>query len=312
MSIEKKIADNNVNPLVSVILPTYNRKDLVGKSIQSVLSQTYRQFELIIIDDASTDGTEKVIKEFSDSRIVYLTHSENKGGSAARNTGINTAKGEFIAFQDSDDIWLPDKLAKHMAVFANSPKSVGVVYTQCSRWEGDKERHIPGELPKLKNGDLFHVLLAGNFITLPTVVMKKICLTKAGQFDETLPRLQDWELFLRIAKHFEFRYVPEPLVNSFFTEDSISSNPKALIRAVKIILKKNLEEYKADPRLYANQLLGLAGLYRLDNDMTKSRKYILEAFKVNYRPGLIVAILTSFLGTAFNNFYWKLMNKVQG
>ena len=310
-SVEIKNAHHDNKPVVSVILPTYNRKDLVAKSIQSVLDQTYRDFELIIIDDASTDGTEEVIKEFSDPRILFRKHTENKGGAVARNTGINAAKGAFIAFQDSDDVWLPDKLEKQMAVFDNSPASIGVVYSQCARWEGDKEREIPGEFPKIKNGNIFPVLLLENFITLPTVVMKKACLAKVGQFDETLPRLQDWELFLRISKHFEFRYVPEPLVHSFFTEGSISSQPKALTMALEIILKKNLEEYKKDQKLYAAKLLGLADQYRFDNDINKSRKYLIDAFKVNYRPGLFVAIMASFLGISFFNYYWNMMHKIQ-
>jgi len=310
-SVEIKNAHHDNKPVVSVILPTYNRKDLVAKSIQSVLDQTYRDFELIIIDDASTDGTEEVIKEFSDPRILFRKHTENKGGAVARNTGINAAKGAFIAFQDSDDVWLPDKLEKQMAVFDNSPASIGVVYSQCARWEGDKEREIPGEFPKIKNGNIFPVLLLENFITLPTVVMKKACLAKVGQFDETLPRLQDWELFLRIAKHFEFRYVPEPLVHSFFTEGSISSKPKALREATEIILMKHLDEYKADPVLYAGRLIGLANLYRLENNSIKSREYLFKAFKVNHRPGLIVAIIASFLGIIFYNNYWKMMQKVQ-
>ena len=187
-----------------------------------------------------------------------------------------------------------------MSVFDDAPVSAGVVYTQCSRWEGEQERQIPDEFPKLKSGYLFQVLLKENFITLPTVVMKKICLEKAGMFDETLPRLQDWELFLRIAKHFEFRYVPEPLVNSYFTEGSISSKPKALIKAFEIILQKHLEEYEADRGLYAGQLLNLSRLYRLEKDIIKSRQFLIKAFGVNHRPGLIPAILASFFGIGSN------------
>ena len=303
--------DTDNRPVVSVILPTYNRKNLVGKAIQSVLEQNYRNLELIIIDDASTDGTEEIIKEFKDARILYLRNPVNRGGGAARNTGIKVAKGSFIAFQDSDDLWLPDKLEKQMAVFKVSPENVGVVYTQCDRREGDQVRRIPGEHTPQKNGDLFKGLLSENFITLPTVVIKKVCLEKVGGFDESLPRLQDWEFFIRIARYFEFQYIPEPLVYSFFTPGSISSKPEALIRALEIILEKNLAEYKADPVLYAGRLIGLANLYRLERNSRKSRQYLFEAFKVNYRAGLLVAILSSFLGSAFYDFYWELMSKAQ-
>ncbi len=103
---------NNKSPLVSVILPTYNRGKLVSKSINSVLNQSYNNFELIIVDDGSTDQTEKIINSFNDNRIVYLKHNYNKHASAARNTGIAKSKGEFIAFLDDDDQWLPKKIRK--------------------------------------------------------------------------------------------------------------------------------------------------------------------------------------------------------
>ena len=107
------------NPTVSIIIPTYNRAHLIGRAIQSVLNQTYQNFEIIVVDDGSTDNTEEMIKEFQkhDKRIKYIRHEKNRGGAAARNTGIKVARGEYIAFQDSDDEWLPEKLEKQMDVF---------------------------------------------------------------------------------------------------------------------------------------------------------------------------------------------------
>ena len=297
-------------PKVSVILPTYNRKTLIGKSVQSILDQTYSDFELIIIDDASTDGTWDIINEFSDPRIICLKHVENRGGSAARNTGIDAAKGKYIAFQDSDDIWLPEKLAKQMSVFKNSPESTGVVYTRCIRWNVEQKLEIPGELPKPKNGDIFKALLPENFIVLPSVVLKKECFEKVGLFDETLPRLQDWDLFLRIAKLYEFCYVPEPLVQSFYTENSISSNPKALIRAFEIILEKYNEDYQAEKEILASQLFRLSILYRLESDIRNSRRYLVKTIKINQKPTFILGLLASFFGNGFFNFYWKIINRI--
>jgi len=107
------------NPTVSVIIPTYNRAHLVGRSIQSVINQTYQDFEIIVVDDGSTDNTEDIIKEFQkkDKRIKHIKHNKNKGGSAARNTGIRAARGEYIAFLDSDDEWMPTKLEKQTSYF---------------------------------------------------------------------------------------------------------------------------------------------------------------------------------------------------
>jgi glycosyltransferase involved in cell wall biosynthesis len=301
----------NLHPYVSVIIPTYNRASLLERSIRSVLSQTFQNYEIIVVDDASVDNTDEVVSTFGDPRIRYLKHETNRGGSAARNTGIKAAKGKFIAFQDSDDEWLPDKLEKQVKILVHSPPIVGVVYTGFWRIQGDRKEYIPGPEIQVKEGNIYRELLRENFVTTQAVLVKKACLAKVGQFDETLPRLQDWELFLRIAKHFEFRYVPEPLVHSFFTEGSISSQPKALTMALEIILEKNLEEYKKDQKLYAAKLLGLADQYRFDNDINKSRKYLIDAFKVNYRPGLFVAIMASFLGISFFNYYWNMMHKIQ-
>ena len=113
------------NPIVSVIIPTYNRAHLIDKAIKSVLNQTYQDFEIIVVDDGSTDNTNEVLKNFTDSRIHYIFHTSNLGVSAARNTGIKTSQGEYIALLDSDDDWLPEKLDKQVDVLQNESSEVG-------------------------------------------------------------------------------------------------------------------------------------------------------------------------------------------
>ena len=117
-------------PTGSVIIPTYNRARMVDRAIQSVLSQTYQDFEIIVVDDASTDNTQEVVKEcmFRDKRVRYIKHEKNKGGSAARNTGIKNEHGEYVGFLDSDDEWLPTKLEKQIELFRKRCNSVGAVY----------------------------------------------------------------------------------------------------------------------------------------------------------------------------------------
>ena len=179
-------------PKVSVIIPTYNRAHLIGRSIQSVLNQTYQDFEIIIVDDGSTDDTEDVIRNFNDSRIIYIRHKENKGPSAARNTGIKASKGEFIAFQDSDDEWFPEKLDKQIEAFEMNP-GFGIIYTDMLRI--DKEGAIKyWHSPTVSHGQIinpntmdYQVMGLGIISTL----IKRECFNKVGYFDENYPRLED-------------------------------------------------------------------------------------------------------------------------
>jgi len=305
MFVEDNHTGKKLPPLVSVILPTYNRRSLVGRSIQSVLNQSFDRIELIIVDDASTDGTDEVIREFDDPRIIYIKHHENKGGAAARNTGIQAAKGEFIAFQDSDDEWLPEKLDKQMNIMEKSPSCVGVVYTGFWRFRDGKKEYIPGADQQIKEGNIHQELLRGNFITTQAVVIKKECFHRAGMFDEYLPRLQDWELFIRISKYYEFRYIPEPLVHSFFTEGSISSNKKAYTEALDIILTKHFEYYSSDKILYSKKLIELANLYHMENKLAESRSCLMKAFKASRKITLILPIILSWIGIGAYNCYWQ-------
>ena len=115
------------SPTVTVVIPTYNRANLLGRSIRSVIGQTYGDFELIIVDDGSTDSTAEIAASFDDERVKYIRREQNGGVGAARNTGIKAAIGKFVAFNDHDDEWLPDKLERQMKIFKTLPSHVGVV-----------------------------------------------------------------------------------------------------------------------------------------------------------------------------------------
>ncbi|MFX0090642.1 MAG: glycosyltransferase family 2 protein [Candidatus Hodarchaeota archaeon] len=195
-------------PLISIILPTYNRSHVLTRAIRSILNQTYQNFKLLIVDDGSCDNTKQVVEGFSDSRIRYLRRERNEGGSVARNSGIEAAKGEYIAFQDSDDIWLPQKLEMQMRVFETSSLRVGVVYCEWlySR-EGKifyhryfKKRTREGNLCKtLDNYDFF--------IPIPAVIVRKNCLEKTGFFDVRFSAQEDFDLLIRLSKFYHFKYV---------------------------------------------------------------------------------------------------------
>jgi len=181
-------------PKVSVIIPTYNRAKLLPRAVNSVLNQTFKDFELIIVDDASTDNTEEVVRRYKDHRIKYIRHKTNKGISISTNEGINKSKGQYIAFQDSDDEWLPEKLKKQMEIIT-CESNIGVVYTGYIRISPTKKDYLPSKEVIRKNGNLHHDLLRENFIAKPTTLIPKKVLDEVGLFDENISQLVDWEFF---------------------------------------------------------------------------------------------------------------------
>lgn len=282
--ILKKIKDDMVEiknkPTVSVILPTYNRAHLIDRAIRSVLNQTYQDFELIVVDDCSTDNTKEVVKSFKDERITYIKHEKNKGAAAARNTGIKAAKGEYIAFQDSDDDWFPEKLKKQMKVFEMAQSEVGIVYTGFWRIEGNKKTYIPSYRVSQKEGNIHKQLLKGNFVTTQSVVIRKKYFEKLGMFDENLPRLQDWELFIRVSKYYKFKCIDEPLLNSYHTLDSISTDDEARVKALEIILAKHFEDFNRDKKLLSKHYFSVGILLCLNNEIKKGKDYLIKAAKL--------------------------------
>ena len=203
------------NPNVSIIIPTYNRAHLVGRSIQSVLNQTYKDFELIIIDDDSIDNTEDIIKEYQkkDKRIKYLKHVKNKGGSAARNTGIKAAKGKYIALLDSDDEWLPEKIDKQVKEMKNLSSDIwGGIY--CGFYYANSKNKM-GE--PTKKGNLKKEILNRevNLCAGSTILLNRGTIDKIGLFDESFKRHQDLEYLIRFFRYYKLSIIKEPLVKIY-------------------------------------------------------------------------------------------------
>lgn len=214
--------------MVSIILPTYNRAYCIRRAVDSVLCQTWPQWELIVVDDGSSDDTEEIIAAYAaaDNRVRYHRQPNNRGVSAARNEGIRLARHEYIAFQDSDDVWHADKLEKQMQVFGEIPE-IGLVYCamQGTRQDGSAVRIPDSSIDrKFLCGNLYGLLLQGNVIDAPTAVIRKSSVEKCGGFDESLSCLEDWELFLRIAGEYEIGYTDEVLVDSDIHNEGVSSH----------------------------------------------------------------------------------------
>lgn len=203
-------------PCVSVIIPTYNRAELVARAIRSVLAQTFTDYELLVIDDGSTDETAAVVAGFGDRRVRYLRQPRNRGVSEARNRGLREARGEFIAFLDSDDGWEPAKLAQQIALFRASPSDVGLIYTgaQILTSTGFRE-----ERPRHR-GAILNQLLQRNVIVGGSVnsVIRRSAMTAAGFFDPDLPAMEDYDYWLRVARFYKVDFVDELLVRYYDTD----------------------------------------------------------------------------------------------
>lgn len=194
---------------VSVIIPTYNRAKVLPRAIESVLSQTYDDFELIIVDDASTDGTAAVVEQFDDNRVVYYCLDENSGANVARNFGIDNADGEYIAFLDSDDAWKENKLKQQIQQLLSSEK-YGASYTAVTQLNSDGQ--LNGISNATAHGDISKNLLRGNIVgTFSSVIVSKEVIKVAGKLDPGLPCWQDWEWFLRLSESTYFTAVSTPL-----------------------------------------------------------------------------------------------------
>lgn len=246
------------------------------------MNQTYRNFEVIVVDDGSTDNTEEVVRSFDDERIRYVRHEQNKGAAAARNTGIKLAIGDYIAFQDSDDVWLPRKLEKQMCVFLNDSSDLGVVYTSLWQIDDSEGTYQPSSNVRKREGNLHEELLKMNFVSMPTAVVRKECFEKAGLFDESMPRLQEWDLWLRISRYYRFKHVDEPLVISYLQPDSISRNVDAHITARKRILSKYFEEISKNKVLLSKHYFEIGTLLYLNGMIEEGKKYFFKA--INAHP----------------------------
>jgi glycosyltransferase involved in cell wall biosynthesis len=286
------------NPKVSVIIPTYNRAHLVSRAIHSVLNQTYQRFEIIVVDDGSTDKSEEAIRSFKDSRIRHISHIENKGGAAARNTGIKAAKGHYIAFLDSDDEWFPSKIEKQLEVLRKADRKFGAVGTGRIIHYGNTGR-TEAKIPTGRFGNIYEKLLKGKSFPggTPTIMIKRECFERIGLFDESLESSQEYDLYIRMAKEYHFDVLREPLVTcNLFESHSISADEDAQVQGAKKLLMKYANDMPRISLLRGqfNFRIGIA-LSR-KNQITEGRKHLLSAvlsypYELKYWANFLLSIL---------------------
>ena len=194
---------------VSVIIPTFNRKQEVIRAVSSILSQSFTDFEIIVVDDGSSDGTKTALDQFRD-RITYIAHTTNRGVSAARNTGIKQARDPFIAFLDSDDYWLAEKLAVQIDFFNHHPQALicqtDEIWIRNGRRVNPKKRHLK------PTGDIFNPCLKLCLVSPSAVMLKRSLFDEVGLFDEDLPACEDYDLWLRISYRYPIYLIKQRLI----------------------------------------------------------------------------------------------------
>lgn len=225
--------------MISVVITAYNYGKYISVAIESALSQTYTDIEVIVIDDGSTDNTPTVMEQYaSDARIRYIRQA-NQGQPKAKNRGVAESAGEFVAFLDADDIWMPNKLARQLTLF--SDPEVGVVYTR-RLWMDQHGAIIPGNERTLRRGNILNHIFVDNFICFSSSIVRKHLLLDAGGFDENLPMGIDYDLWIRLAARCHFDFVDEPLVKYRTGHANLSKNITRRYECAQAIMNKALSD----------------------------------------------------------------------
>lgn len=265
-------------PKISIITPTYNSSKFIKRTIKSVLNQTYKDWEYLIIDDGSTDNTVELVNEFTkqDPRIKLFKTPQNSGGPATpKNIGIENARGEYVAFLDHDDEWLPEKLEKQLKVFEESKnEKIGLVCCFINIVD-DKTGKTTSRHKNFNKTNTLKLLVQYNFfLTSSCIMVKKSIINKIGGFDNNFQVSDDWDMWLRILKSgYEFDFAPEYLINYFVHENNLSndSNIEQQFKEFNLMISKN-----KDSQLKIKESWFLGYYYFIKKDYKLSRKYNIQ------------------------------------
>jgi len=281
-------------PLISIVIPTYNSAQFVGAAVESVLKQTYSHFEIIVVDDGSTDNTASVLAPYKD-RIQYIK-KQNGGPASARNIGIKQARGEYVAFLDADDVWLPPKLETQLDAMNGDIALVG---------EGDFHK---GECSSSRI-ITYKELLQKNYFCNSSVIVKKSCFDEVGLYNESpeFKAVEDWDMWLRIANKFPVQLLPSNLVQIRQVPSSLSSTENALkmLNNEKAVLMKHFSHIKVGKisfvekrEIFSYRYFCAAWAFWSAKELSKAFKYMLISFTYNplslltkKRGGLMIKII---------------------
>ena len=279
MDVEILRAPQLADPLISVVIPSFNRANVITAAIQSVLMQDLERFELLVVDDGSSDGTLAVVQAIGDPRLGLYRMARNSGAPAARNAGARLARSPLIAFQDSDDEWRQGLLGAHVAALATHDVS----FCQLEQRYGDVATLYPTagwQLP----ASMLEELLVTNHISTQTLAVRREAFMAVGGFDPAMPRLQDWDLVLRLAvAGCSFAYVDRPLAIAYDSPDSLTRSVAKGISARTRLIGKHQAAFAQRPAVLARHLHAMGSQARAIGDFAAARQHLAAAWRHNPR-----------------------------
>ena len=297
----------NKKPKVSVVIVTYNRPKFISLAVQSVLNQIYQDFEILVVDNGIEKPAKEIVKSFGDSRIKYLPQIKNTGCSSGKNVGIKNAQGEYIAFLDDDDIWLPKKLELQMNAFENTSDDVGFCFTAIIQVRDKGETHstVPDGID---NYFEFALRKFSGFLS-STLVIKKEVFNDIGLLDESFPSHTDIDLIIRITKKYKGIAINKPLIKMHLLSghEQMGSSFKRRIEGREMLLKKYKKDFEKRPLILSKHLMLLAKFYRNDGQYKKARKMFLKTFRIYWRPMVVI----HYGSLLFNGFGYRLFKFIK-
>jgi len=236
----------NKTPRVTVAVATYNRAHLLDGLIENILNQTFSDFEIVIVNDGSTDETAVVLEQYTDhDRIRIHHHDENQGVGAAKDTAASLAKGQYVAFLDDDDRWHPTKLEKQISRFESLSDEYAVVQTKMENIQ-DGETVDISQISQTEW--IYPEILVKCMISFSTVMIRRECLEVVGGFDPSFPRVVDWDLWIRVAKHYKFAGIDDILTRRYRQDDSITTDLTHGVEGRQLIWEKYQEDFQKHPK----------------------------------------------------------------
>lgn len=303
---------------MSIVFPTWNRAHLLKRAITRILIQTYPLFELLVVDDGSTDNTKEtmgaIIREANDPRIHYMRLDSHRGGAFARNAAIRAAKGKYIASQDDDDEWRPAYLERQVTNLESLSEEYGMSYVSYWRILSDGKKVLyPFRTFNPQSGYIYKGILKQNYCPFQAGMIRKAVLDHVGLVNEKINSLYDWEMWIRIAKHYKIAHVNEPLFIWHYTPKSNSSDPKKIqwqIDARNYILKEFGEDIRRFGH-FSHHLSRIANLYIRARNLSEARKTIWHGIRhTPFSLMLWLKFITTFFGrTAYLSFqrWWRTL-----